>query len=1156
MSDERHVIRTALDETLIVEAAAGTGKTTELVARIVLLLQSGRAAITDIVAVTFSEKAAGELKLRLREEIERARLSARSDSDEARRLDHAVLAFEEAHVSTIHGFCAELLRERPVEGRIDPAFEVFTEGASGRLFDEAFNEWMERALETPGEGVRRSLRRPRRTSWWTDDDESEGPIERLRRAGRELLQWRDHRAPWKHPEWDRGQTIDRMLQSVLDFAEMTAAPIFDRDVLYQDTASFRRSAAEIARAAAQEPRDYDGLEALLTTLAGDRTLAYKRKGSGAMYSRTVSRETLLQAREGVRSALRTFQAIADADLAAFLHAELQACIDSYEDRKQRAGALDFLDLLIRARDLVRDCEPVRKSFRRRFKYLLVDEFQDTDPLQAELLMLLAAGGDGADPPVRPGALFVVGDPKQSIYRFRRADIGMYRHICDVLEAEAARSVVIQQSFRSVRNIQTFVNAAFHHQMRRDDERLQSGYVALSRHREDIAGQPSVIALPVPRPYGRFRVTKKSIEESLPETTGEFVRWLVDESGWKVTTSGEVPRRVGASDVCLLFRRFIGYQDDVTRAYVEALESRGVPHLLVGGKTFHAREEVDAVRTALSAIEWPEDELSMFATLRGPLFAIGDEELLEYHARVRQQSRGHAFHPYHLLNDPPSHLQPIVEALGLLRELHAGRNYRPVADTLGRLMQATRAPAGFMLWRSGEQVLANVLHIAELARQYESDGGLSFRGFVDTLRSAAERAEAPEAPILEEGSEGVRLMTVHKAKGLEFPVVILADITCGLSRAEAQRYVDSTRGLCALKLAGWAPLDLLENNDREAARDASEGVRLAYVAATRARDVLVVPAVGDAPFENAWVSPLYAALYPPVGRRHSPDTAVGTPVFRSRDTVLERPDGELAGNHTVHPGRYVLHDDSSGEPYSVVWWDPALVDRRGDDTRGLRRDDLISKQARAADVAEDRARYDKWQNDRAALNARASQPSLDVMTATEYVKDQSLRAGDAAAAVRIVSTAVRDQSRPSGRRFGVLVHALLAAAPLDASPDAVRDLASLHTRVLGATEAERETAIDVVQQALAHEVFAAARAAVKRGRPCRREAPISIVRDEKLIDGQIDLVFETDDGWVVVDFKTDAELGLSEDTYRRQVALYAEAVTAITGTPASATILRL
>jgi len=407
-------------------------------------------------------------------------VAAPAGSAEGGRLDAAVLEFEEAHVSTIHGFCAELLRERPVEARIDPSFEVLTEAASERLYNEAFSGWMEAALESPGEGVKRSLRRPRRTTWWRDTEEGDGPIERLRRAGRELLQWRDHPAPWRRPQWDREHTIDQVVQSVLDCAGMTASPIYERDILFLDTASLRRAAGEIARTTQQSPRDYDGLEALLTTLASDRNLANRRKGSGAMYSRTLSRDAVLHAREGLLSALKTFKTIADADLAGYVHAELQSCVQSFERRKLRAGALDFLDLLILARNLVRDAAPVRHAFQQRFKYILVDEFQDTDPLQAELLMLLAADEESGGSRIRPGALFVVGDPKQSIYRFRRADIGMYQRICDDLTRQHARPVVLQQSFRSVRNIQRFVNAAFERVMQRDDDALQPGYVSLAK----------------------------------------------------------------------------------------------------------------------------------------------------------------------------------------------------------------------------------------------------------------------------------------------------------------------------------------------------------------------------------------------------------------------------------------------------------------------------------------------------------------------------------------------------------------------------------------------------------------------------------------------------------------------------------------------------
>jgi ATP-dependent exoDNAse (exonuclease V) beta subunit len=321
----------------------------------------------------------------------------------------------------------------------------------------------------------------------------------------------------------------------------------------------------------------------------------------------------------------------------------------------------------------------------------------------------------------------------------------------------------------------------------------------------------------------------------------------------------------------------------------------------------------------------------------------------------------------------------------------------------------------------------------------------------------------------------------------------------------------------------------------------------------------VPAVGDQALDDSWVEPLSPALYPPIEQRQSPAAADGVPRFPGRDTVLERPDGAMPGSHTVRPGHYVLSDEAADETYSVVWWDPSLLDRPGDDTRGLRRDDLISKSARPEDVAEDRARYDTWRSDRAAVHARASAPSIAIVTATEYVKSRFVAHGDqdrSPGAVVVADAGGRLEPRPTGRRFGVLVHALLAVVPLDASAEAIEELAVLHARVLGATKAERTAAVAVVERTLRHEVLQAARLALAAGRQCRREAPISIVRDGVLIDGQIDLAFESEDGWTVVDFKTDAELGMAEDVYRRQVALYVDALAAITGTPAAGTILRV
>src|SRR5689334_4726713 len=205
----RDAIANALDETLVVEAAAGTGKTTELVHRIVRILEKKKATIDGIVAVTFTEKAAGELKLRLRQTLDVARSAIAAETAERKALDEALGGLEEAHINTIHGFCAEMLRERPVEARVDPLFAVLTESQAQRLFDEAFGGWLQAQLRDPPDGVRRALRR----SVWqgfgpvTREDTA---VDRLRRAAWDLTEWRDFTTPWTRRAFDREGDIDRL----------------------------------------------------------------------------------------------------------------------------------------------------------------------------------------------------------------------------------------------------------------------------------------------------------------------------------------------------------------------------------------------------------------------------------------------------------------------------------------------------------------------------------------------------------------------------------------------------------------------------------------------------------------------------------------------------------------------------------------------------------------------------------------------------------------------------------------------------------------------------------------------------------------------------------------------------------------------------------
>jgi ATP-dependent helicase/nuclease subunit A len=1150
----RERIRTSLDQSLIVEAAAGTGKTTELIKRLVNVLGEGRGKVETVVAVTFTERAAGELKLRLRAELELERELATEGPVRRRNLEASIARLEEARISTIHGFCKDLLQERPVEARVDPRFEVLDETEAEALYGQAFDRWLEMVLENPPEGVRRALRRSARRR------SDENPVDRLRSAGWTLAGWRDLPAPWRRPDLDRETRIDDLVGRVHALAARLGTCSNKGDGLYRKLWRLRRLSDDLAIGERVQRRDCDSVEAGLVELSENRDFRQPGRGNPRAFGGQDALDELLTAHAELAAGVDEFTRLANADLAALLQEELRDTIERYEMLKQAAGRVDFLDLLVRARDLIRDNAGVRAELQSRFSHVFVDEFQDTDPLQAEILLLLAS----ADPAVTdwrevapmPGKLFLVGDPKQSIYRFRRADIGIYRVVKEQLGKRGVECLYLRTSFRSVPDLQILVNAAFASVIREDAVALQTAYVRLAPYRGTIDGQPSIVALPVPRPYGATGLTKTAMNASLPDAVAAFVQWLLAESRWRVTERDQPgePVPVAARHVCLLFRRFSSFDEDVTRPFVEALEARGIPHLLVGGRSFHTREEVECLRTALTAIEWPDDELSVYATLKGPLFAIDDEDLLEYRQRCRR------LHPYRLPLSAdgavPGRLLPIVDALGCLRQLHRRRNARPTEETVRELLQVTRAHAGFVLRPWGEQALANVMQIAELARRYEMTGGISFRGFLEQLHEDAE-GQAPEAPIVEETSEGVRLMTVHRAKGLEFPVVILADVTANMTPQRPSRHVDPARKLCALGLAGWLPLDLLDHEDEELARERAEALRVAYVAATRARDLLVVPAVGDDPFAidsdlaaSSWVAPVQRVLYPAADQRQSSRAALGCPAF-GEDSVL-RPDGEAPASDNVRPG---LHELAAVDAtYSVVWWDHARLTLEVEPLLGLRRDDLL-KEVAGGVVEIDRARYDAWQAERQATVERGARPSLVVRPITEWARAPETESPDVAAIGVEVIEVGGGVERPSGPRFGTLVHAVLAAVPLDPGPRAIVETAELQARILGASAEETAAACEVAAAVLAHPLLVRAREAYTRGQ-CRREAPVAGTGpDGQLLEGVLDLAFEDEQGWTIVDFKTTAQPAEMLDRYRRQVAMYAWLVGRATGRDVQAVLLR-
>lgn len=1120
----RDTIATALDRTLFVEAAAGTGKTTELVNRMVALVASGRAELENMVAVTFTEAAAGALKLRLREQIEEARRDSQTTAEEHENFDKALEHLELAHIGTIHGFCGDLLREYPIEAGIDPVFQVAASEESGVLLDRAFDTWFQAILADPPEGVRRALRRrPFRYD--------EAPSTQLRFAARSLADHRDFPAKWTREAFDREARIDAVMTLLEELGELAEGAFRPSSRLAQHFQDVHRFVDEIVvRERAGSERDYDGVEAELKELNRRRSWTYQ--GFGDDYAEGVSREEALELRDEAKAALEALVEDADTDLAARLQEDLGPAIEGYERLKEREGKLDFLDLLIRVRDMIVENAHIRAELQSRFTHFFVDEFQDTDPLQVEILMLLAS----TDPDVTayaevepvPGKLFIVGDPKQSIYRFRRADVMLYEHTKEHLEKYGAEVLYLTTSFRSVPSIQACVNAAFEPHMRGADDGSQATYVELEPNREDRTDQPSIVALPVPRPYSRFgQVRNYAIEQSYPEGVGAFIAWLINESGWKVTEreAPDTPVPIEERHICILFRRYQSFFQDVTRNYVLELEARHVKHVLVGGRSFHEQEEIQAIRNALAAIEWPDDTLRVYATLRGPLFAFSDDVLLTF----RHQSGGslHPLREYDREAFDPATLE-VADALELLGRLHAGRNRQAISTTLSDLLDRVRAQAGMAIGANGDQALANLFRMIERAHRFERRGASSFRAFVELLEDEAESGAAQDAALIEEGTEGVRMMTAHRAKGLEFPVVILADPTCNATRAP-NRYTDVEKRLWAEPLCGAAPRDLVDNRDLEAARDAAEAVRVAYVAATRARDLLVVPVVGDDELEG-WLEVLNPALYPQPDKKRAGQRAKGCPKFGA-ESVRGRPksrDGEE--RESVKPG---LHRPALGA-HEVVWWDPHALELDKEAKAGLRHQKILE----ADETAKPDTRYDDWRRQLDRTIDAGKQPTIKVHAPSEV----GIELRDSDLPIEVIELE-REAGRPSGSRFGSLVHTIFSRADLQGSAEDLRMVVDRQTRQHGAPPAERDAAYEVVQRALKHPLMEDA----ARSDDVKRESPVMFVNDAgELVEGIVDMAFRTDVGWTVVDFKTDEDIEQQRGAYLGQIRLYVDGVKRATG----------
>jgi ATP-dependent exoDNAse (exonuclease V) beta subunit len=802
----RDLVRSRLDATVFVEAGAGTGKTAILVDRLVALVVGDAAQpgvpVRNIAAITFTEKAASELRDRVREELLR------------RGQVEAVDQLDEAAICTLHSFAQRILTEFPIEAGLPPRIVVRDEISSRVAFEERWRRFVDELLE---------------------DADLEPTIHVMLAAGVRLETLRAV-AEILDDNWDmldRVPVAPPLPALALDqwLADLDEVCAVANDCRFEpDSMSKRLGELAVYRDRVRGAfDDIERVELLRLDKPSFRASNCGRKNNWPDVGALRDRIARLGAERGA-----ILQHMLDAAIRRIVAALARGTVEAVAERRA-AGELEFHDLLVLARTLLRD--PVhgvraRARLRERYRRILIDEFQDTDPIQLELATLLASpDADAATRPwneiaIEPGRLFFVGDPKQSIYRFRRADIATF--------LEAARQfaepapLYLTQNFRTAPCVLDWINAVFG-ELIRPYEGSQPAYRALDAARDD-AVHARVALLGVEAhdddpAADDLRVREADdVAAAVERATSE--RWPVfdrEQQEWRDARLG---------DICILLpaRTSLGFLE-------QALDDAGIPYRAESSSLVYATREVRDLLATLRAIDDPGDALALVSALRSSLFGCGDDDLFVY--RVENDGR------FDIRITPPDSLpadDPVASAIRYLGELHETRVWSTASELLERVVRDRRAlevAAGGGRFRD---VARRIRFLIDQARAYADAEGGGLRDYLAwAALQGAEGARVVEAVLPETDDDAVRILTIHGAKGLEFPIVICSGMTtAAVAARRGVQVLFPTAGGCEVRMSSGvqtAHFELHQPVDEQ--MDFHEKLRLLYVACTRARDHLVV-----------------------------------------------------------------------------------------------------------------------------------------------------------------------------------------------------------------------------------------------------------------------------------------------------------------------------
>ena len=798
----RDLIRARLDINLLVEAGAGSGKTECLAQRMAAGVLEGRYQVQQMAAVTFTRKAAAELRGRFQLTLERA-LAAERDETKRQRAQQALRHLERLFAGTIHAFCAHLLRERPVEAGVAPGFTELDEVAELDQRRWAWRDYLDRQRAQGSPALRELL------------DAGARPVD-LDRAFDKVCNYPEV----DFPGGDAPQPDPAPARAALQrfWAALTA--LLPDGAPRESTCSVQKRMREFARrlrvASLEEPRV---LAELVAEWEGEPRVVQKWWLRGKTDKEQVEALFTALHRDALPFLDAWYRYVYRLALTLLLEGREHAAA-----ARRRAVTLNYNDLLQYAATLLRNNLEVRAALQDKYRWLFVDEFQDTDPIQAEVILLLAGSPmterDWTRVHLRPGALFVVGDPKQSIYRFRRADIEIYQRVRERIEATGGQVATLTTCFRSVPALCEWANTAFGKLFPVDPTPHQPGFAGLQAARDEKGTAFGVRVIQIPE-----KISKGD----------DVARFDADAIARFIGAEVAVGRRKPGDFLILTRTR------KALPIYTRALEALRLPVEVSGGAAFAQSSSVTGLADLLAALTDPDDGPAVVGVLRGPLFGVSDPELF----RHRQAGFGFLITAPNLAEMPG----PVGGGLRTLRSMYEWTRRLPAPAAVERILEATGLLALTTAGSPGGAEAGDLLHAVDRIRQV-TEQGETLADAAEALIRDLESSEVESVPLEPGRTDVVRLMNLHKAKGLEAPVVFLADPVRGwMDNVDVRIVRDGLSALGYFELsrpkgdygrtilgrpAGWK-----EHQEQERAYIEAEQRRLLYVAATRARDMLVV-----------------------------------------------------------------------------------------------------------------------------------------------------------------------------------------------------------------------------------------------------------------------------------------------------------------------------